>query len=260
MKRIDKIACAMLLTVLAVSTLSAGGVARAANVLVTDVSKDQISIRTNFAGEQLLLFGAIDTAPYGAVDGIVVVLRGPGEKVTLRKKQKRFGIWVNGASYQFGPLPSFYAIASSAPLARLAPRQELQKLRIGTNALAANSLTPGVTAQEKAEALAAYQRLKKADLLFATRDDAVEIIDEKLFRAEISLPAGMPVGRYVTEFFAFKGGRLVGYQTGELPVDIVGAGHILNRAAYDTPLVYGLSGVAMALFMGWAVAVVFRRR
>lgn len=234
--------------------------AEAANVLVTDVSKDQISIRSNFAGEQLLLFGAIDTAPYGAVDGIVVVLRGPGENVTLRKKQKRFGIWINGVSYQFGPLPSFYAVASSAPLAQLAPPTELRQWGIGAEIVTAQNAPIASEAAQQQEALAAYRRLKRADDLFASRPDAVEIIDEKLFRAEINLPAGMPVGRYVTEFFAFKDGRLVGYQTGELPVDIVGAGHILSEAAYDTPLLYGLSGVAMALFMGWAVAVVFRRR
>ena len=234
--------------------------AQAANVLVTDVSKDQISIRSNFAGEQLLLFGAIDTAPYGAVDGIVVVLRGPGENVTLRKKQKRFGIWINGVSYQFGPLPSFYTVTSSAPLDQLAPPAELRQWGIGAEIVTAqNAATAGESTRQH-EALAAYRRLKQADDLFAARPDAVEIIDEKLFRAEINLPAGMPVGRYVTEFFAFKDGRLVGYQTGELPVDIVGAGHILSQAAYDTPLLYGLSGVAMALFMGWVVAVVFRRR
>ena len=63
-----------------------------ANVLVTDLSKDQISIRGGFTGETLLLFGAIDPTPHGPVDGVVVVLRGPGENVTLRKKQKSFGI------------------------------------------------------------------------------------------------------------------------------------------------------------------------
>jgi hypothetical protein len=73
-----------------------------ANVLVTDLSKDQISIRGDFAGETLLLFGAIDPAPHGVVDGVVVILRGPGENITLRKKQKTLGIWVNQAAYPIG--------------------------------------------------------------------------------------------------------------------------------------------------------------
>ena len=234
--------------------------AKAANVLVTDISKDHISIRSNFTGESLLLFGAIDTSIYGPVDGIVVTLRGPNENVMLRKKQKQFGIWVNDAAYKLGPLPGFYAVVSSQPLSALMPFDEQQARGIGTESLQANLLNGTAGEEEKDEALAAFIRLKEKDALFDTRSDRVEIISGKLFRAEINLPAGMPVGRYVSEFFAFKNGRLVGYQTGELPVDIVGAGHILHQAAYDMSLIYGIAGVVMALIMGWGVAVLFRRQ
>ena len=109
------------LALMALMTLTAP-VAQA-NVLVTDLSKDQISIRGDFTGETLLLFGAIDPTPHGPVDGVVVVLRGPGESVTLRKKQKSFGIWVNQQAYRMGPLPGFLATVSSAPLSDLAPAE-----------------------------------------------------------------------------------------------------------------------------------------
>ncbi|MGI9438310.1 MAG: TIGR02186 family protein [Parvibaculales bacterium] len=244
---------------LSVSGLFLNSAARA-NVLVTDLSKDKISIRGDFAGETLLLFGAIDPAPYGPVDGVVVVLRGPGENVILRKKQKRFGIWANQRAYSMGPLPGFLATVSSAPLAKLAPPEERRQLSIGAEQLTANLLSGRADENEQSAALAAYVRLKRNDALFSENPSAVEIIDERLFRAEINLPAGMPVGRYVTEFFAFKNGRLVGYHTGELPVDIVGAGHILGEAAHKQSLLYGLSGVALAVFMGWGVAALFRRR
>lgn len=240
--------------------LSVPNTGQAANVLVTDVSKDHISIRTDFTGESLLLFGAIDTSVYGPVDGVVVSLRGPGENVILRKKQKQIGIWVNGKAYEMGPLPGFYAVVSSDDLPALMPIDEQKKRGIGTAGLEANFVSGAVGPAERAEALAAFIRLKQADGLFAERSDKVEIINDKLFRAEITLPAGMPVGRYVTEFFAYQNGRLVGYQTGDLPVDIVGAGHILNRAAYEMSFLYGLAGVVMAMMMGWGVAVLFRRQ
>jgi uncharacterized protein (TIGR02186 family) len=229
------------------------------NVLVTDVSKDQISIRSNYSGETLLLFGAIDTQPYGEVDGVVVVLRGPAQDITLRKKNKQFGIWINGPAYRLGDLPSFYAVASSRPLADLLPRARRAELGIGADVLKASTLDSAQNDPEQ-EATQAFLRLKQNANLFAAQSDAVEIIREKLFRAEINLPAGMPVGAYTTEFFAFKDGALIGYQIGELPVDIVGAGHILHEAAYNMSLIYGLFGVALAVFMGWAVAIIFRRR
>lgn len=234
--------------------------AQAANVLVTDISKDHISIRSNFTGESLLLFGAIDTSIHGPVDGIVVTLRGPGENIVLRKKQKQVGIWVNGAAYEMGPVPGFYTVVSSRPIDTLTTPDELVARGIGTQSLKGRLLKGARDKAEEQQVFDAFIRLKEKDALFATRSDRVEIINEKLFRAEINLPAGMPVGRYVTEFFAFKNGRLIGYQTGELPVDIVGAGHILGEAAHKLSLLYGLSGVALAVFMGWGVAVIFRRR
>lgn len=249
-----------LLTILFYVLLAPVSVASAANVLVTDISKDHISIRSNFTGESLLLFGAIDTSIYGPVDGIVVTLRGPNENVMLRKKQKQLGIWVNGAAYEMGPLPGFYAVVSSQKLDALMALDEQKARGIGTQSLKANLLNGTAAEAEKSEALAAFIRLKERDALFDTRSDRVEIISDKLFRAEINLPAGMPVGRYVTEFFAFKDGRLIGYQTGELPVDIVGAGHILHQAAYERSFLYGVSGVLLAVFMGWGAAFLFRRR
>ena len=178
-----------------------------------------------------MLFGAIDPTPHGPVDGLVVVLRGPG-KASLCAKTKSFGIWVNQQAYRMGPLPGL-ATVSSAPLSDLAPAEERRQLNIGAAQLDAALLSGTASAREKQEALQAFVRLKTADALFDENAQAVEIIDDRLFRAEIKLPAGMPVGRYVTEFFAFKNGRVVGYRTGELPVDIVGAGHILGEAAHN---------------------------
>ena len=138
-----------------------------ANVLVTDLSKDQISIRGDFAGETLLLFGAIDPAPHGVVDGVVVILRGPGENITLRKKQKTLGIWVNQAAYPMGPLPGFLAVVSSAPLVDLIPDEERRLLNIGADKLQANMLRGTPTDEEQRAALAAFIRLKQKDRLFA---------------------------------------------------------------------------------------------
>ena len=112
---------------------SAVSAAKAANVLVTDISKDHISIRSNFTGESLLLFGAIDTSIYGPVDGIVVTLRGPNENVMLRKKQKQFGIWVNDAAYKWDRCPDFMPWSARIPQC-LNVFDEQQARGIGTRA------------------------------------------------------------------------------------------------------------------------------
>ena len=89
-------------------------------MLVPDISSRSVEIRYSFTGAQLLLFGAIlypgGRAPARPAD-IVVVLRGPVEPIVVREKQKIAGIWMNADSNRFRSAPSFYAVASSRPIA-----------------------------------------------------------------------------------------------------------------------------------------------
>ena len=90
-------------------------------ILVPEVSQHQIRVRQGFTGTDLLLFGAV-LDPSGTWIGrehdIVVVLKGPTLPVQMREKQKIAGIWINADSTDFRSVPSFYALASSRPIAR----------------------------------------------------------------------------------------------------------------------------------------------
>ena len=57
-------------------------------------------------------------APPTAPADIAVVLRGPVQPILVREKQKIAGIWMNADSNRFRSAPSFYAVASSRPIAR----------------------------------------------------------------------------------------------------------------------------------------------
>ena len=93
-----------LFAVLAIAVLTMA----ATPILVPEVSQDRISIRGDFNGAQLLLFGAI-TYPPGTRNtdqaDIVVVLKGPVESIVVREKQQIAGIWINAASSEFRSAP-----------------------------------------------------------------------------------------------------------------------------------------------------------
>ena len=91
-------------------------------VLVPDISARQVQISYRFSGAQLLLFGAI-SYPDGRLPArpadVAVVLRGPVQPILVREKKKIAGIWMNADSNRFRSAPSFYAVASSRPIADL---------------------------------------------------------------------------------------------------------------------------------------------
>jgi uncharacterized protein (TIGR02186 family) len=103
---------------------------RRANSLVADLSQHLVAITTGFVGTDVLLFGA--TAEPGDV---VVIVRGPDRPVVVHRKSRVLGVWVNTAKVTFDRAPSFYAIASSRPLAEVAPVTVLARHQMGLDNL-----------------------------------------------------------------------------------------------------------------------------
>ena len=250
-----------------------GGTAQkdSANALVADLSKDQIRVASNFTGEKILLFGAIEGTGTDGASDVVVVVRGPSENFTLRRKKRMAGIWINAEARTLGPLPGYYAVASTRPLTDIAPVSERAKHQIGPEHLRFSLLdqTPEAAAAPNTGSYSgprdialyheSFVRIKSGQNLYSVDPDGVRIIADRLFRAELTLPSGLPFGTYITEFFLFEKGRVVGYQTGELSVATTGLEQWLRITAHNMPLLYGLFGVFIAGFMGWGVATLFRR-
>ena len=117
--------------------------AQAEPKLVPGVSQRQVEIRYSFTGAELLLFGAI-LYPGGRVPDdpadIVVVVKGPVEPIIVREKQKVAGIWMNVESERFRSAPSFYAVASSSPLAEMVDDRIAAIYELGVDNL---QLSPG---------------------------------------------------------------------------------------------------------------------
>ena len=110
-------------------------------VLVPDVSQRDIEIQYSFTGANLLLFGAI-LYPGGRLPDddkptdIVVVVKGPVQSILVREKQKLAGLmWVNASRLRYRSAPSFYAIASSKPIARMLDARTRAIYELGLSSL-----------------------------------------------------------------------------------------------------------------------------
>ncbi|NNJ67196.1 MAG: hypothetical protein HKP54_04090, partial [Boseongicola sp.] len=89
-----------------------------AEEVVAGLSQDSVQITTNFDGSEILIFGAVKRAaplPDGPPLQVIVTVQGPQAPITIRRKDKRFGIWVNNAAVEVDAAPSYYAVATSAP-------------------------------------------------------------------------------------------------------------------------------------------------
>ena len=93
--------------------------AAAQEQVVAGLSRDAVAITANFTGSEILIYGAVKRQapiPEGAPLDVIVTLESPARAVTIRKKERRAGIWMNTEAVPVGAAPGFYAVASSAPL------------------------------------------------------------------------------------------------------------------------------------------------
>jgi uncharacterized protein (TIGR02186 family) len=236
--------------------------AQAEPKLVPDISARSIEIRYSFTGAQLLLFGAI-LYPGGRVPrkpaDVIVVLKGPVEPILMRQKQKIAGIWMNADSTRFRSAPSFYAVASSAPVRELVDERTAAIYELGLQDL---QLSPGGGALPDKERRfeAGLLDLRKRQGLYAEHPHGVEISEGVLYRARIAIPSQVPVGTYTAETFLVSNGKVIAAATREIEIGKSGFERFVALAARRHGFLYGLAAVLMSLGLGWAAAAAFRRR
>jgi uncharacterized protein (TIGR02186 family) len=231
-------------------------------VLVPDISARQVQIRYSFTGAQLLLFGAVvypgGRPPNRPVD-IAVVLRGPVQPILVREKQKIGLIWMNADSNRFRSAPSFYAVASSRPISQLLDERTAAIYELGLHNL---QLSPGGGALPEKERRfeAGLLDLRKRQALYGEYPRGVQIIDGVLYRAAITIPSQVPVGTYTAETFLIDRDKVIAAATRDIQINKSGFERFVALAARRHEFLYGLTAVAMSLFLGWAAAALFRRR
>ena len=230
--------------------------------LVPDISARSIEIRYSFTGAQLLLFGAIlypgGRVPRNPAD-VVVVLKGPVEPILVRQKQKIAGIWMNADSNRFRSAPSFYAVASSAPVRSLVDERTAAIYELGLQDL---QLSPsgGALPEKERQFEAGLLDLRKRHGLYAELPHGVEISEGVLYRARISIPSQVPVGTYTAETFLVDDGKVIAAATKEIEIGKSGFERWVALMARRQALLYGLASVLLSLGLGWAAAATFRRR
>jgi uncharacterized protein (TIGR02186 family) len=240
------------LAALLVLSLLCWGSAASAEGLVADLTSHLIAITTGFTGASVVLFGATD----GPGD-VIVAVRGPEREMTVRRKSRVAGIWVNTQQVTFANLPSFYAVVASRPMADiLSPAAAaFYRLGIANLKLAAATPAPSVVVDAFRTAL---ERTQQEAGLFVDRMGKVDFLGERLFRTTITFPANVPTGTYLVEVFLVRDKDIVSGQTTPLVVSKVGVDAAVFEFSARQPGFYGAIAVLTAVVAGWLASLPFR--
>ncbi len=228
--------------------------------VVLGLSQDRVSITANFDGSEILIFGAVKREapiPEGPPLEVIVAVSGPSEPVTVRRKERKFGIWVNTDSVLVDLAPSFYAVATSAPLDEVLTNTEDLRHSVSIDKavrlVGADMNISG--AQDFAKAVV---RIRESEGLYSIREDTVAVDEQTLFRTSIEMPADLTEGDYAARIFLTRGGRVVSQFETTIDVRKVGLERFLYNMSRQQPIWYGLMSLVIAIAAGWGASTAFR--
>jgi len=222
------------------------------DAIVADLSNHLIAITGGFTGASVVLFGARD----GPGD-IIAVVKGPEREMTVWRKGKIAGIWVNAESMTFANVPSFYAVAASRPLDEAVLPDTAALYRIGTANLKLES-KPAMTGERVKRFAQALIEEQQSVGLIATEIGKISFLGERLFRATITFPTNVPTGTYLVQVFLARDRDIVGGQTTPLIVSKVGIDAEVSDFATRESAAYGAIAVLTAVVAGWLASLPFR--
>ncbi len=226
------------------------------DALVSDIEDKVVEITSNFNGSELFIFGSREmnkNIAEGIKSGIIIEVIATAKTRKIRKKERRFGIWINDDEKVLEGVPDFYYINSSDNIEELLSEDEITNNDIGImNHLAKNN-------DVNSDFIKALIRIKKRKNLYQFKEGDLEFKNGTLFSTKVTLPNNIGEGFYVIKTHLTDGTNVTSVDKQLLVVKKIGLGNFLFEMAHKTPLIYGIFSILVALFAGWAASETFRR-
>ena len=230
-----------------------------AESVVLGLSQNEIAITTSFDGSEILVFGAVKRdvpVPDGPELEVIVTVAGPSVPVMVRRKDKRFGIWVNTDAVEVDEAPSFYAIATSGLLNEVLSDTDDLRYKISVPR-AIRSVGAPMSISDASQFTDALIRIRESTRLYQLQENHVVVDEQTLFRGRIELPAALTEGAYVTRIFLTREGKVISTYETTIDVHKVGLERWLFGLSREQPFLYGLMSLAIAISAGWGASAAF---
>ena len=105
----------------------------------------------------------------------------------------------------------------------------------------------------------AFLRINMQRGLYREATNGITFLAPLLFRADITLPAGVPVGSYEVDVRLFADGALIARAPSAFEVYKAGLEQFVSTTSRSHGLLFGIVTAIMTLAVGWFGSVIFRR-
>ena len=227
----------------------------AQNQIVADLSQENVKISTDFQGAKILLFGAYDGEKG---DDIIVIVTGPKGLVTVQKKEKIFGVWVNTKKVNYINAPKYLSISSNRKIEEILNKKTQKISEIGLNNFNIR-IQPGIKVENEKQWRQALTRNMLKSNLWSVNENSVSLNKDALFRSFLELPSNVITGQFEVKILHYRNSKLVSQQINSINVSKSGISAEIYDIAQNYSTLYGIFAVFLAILVGWGSNLVFRK-
>lgn len=226
--------------------------------LTVNTAKNHIKIRALYHGDTVSLSGRTDP---GA--DLVIKIASTESATTLRQKGKVGFFWLNTVKLKFAHVPHLYLLYSSHDPKNILEQAELDKYIIGYPSLGKHaSITPVKDESEKTKWFNEFIKFKEASGLYGINLNSISITQkggQELYNINIDWPYQIPPGDYKATVYEIKDGKVVGKADTGISVKQDGLVKIIADMASKNGAMYGIMSIIIALVVGFAIGLIFKK-
>jgi uncharacterized protein (TIGR02186 family) len=249
------------ITLLAALLLLPLAAVRPAQALTCKVNPNTVAINLGYHGATLSVSGE-NTAG----DELIIRIGNAAGETHYKYMGKAGGFfWMKKGNVSFKNVPGVYLLYTSRDIEHLLDPAGQKTNLIGYEALKA--ATEMETASDELNGNEAkwkeeFIRFKEHQKLYAIRSGTITRqhgAASDTYQAEIAWPYQAPPGTYTVEVMAVRNGQVAERAETSFSVARTGVVAWLSNLAFNSPAVYGIMAVVIAIIAGFAVGMVFRK-
>tara|TARA_Y100000768_G_scaffold383588_1_gene366037 strand:- start:466 stop:1212 length:747 start_codon:yes stop_codon:yes gene_type:complete len=219
-----------------------------------DLSEDNIEIKTDFDGKEIIIFGLLQDS-YNTL----LTIKGPLSKMKIQKKERLFGVWINNKQITYSNIPTLFFLSSSSEIDEILPdsiqiNDDLNFDKILNNKTFDQNF---IFENDQKTWNENFVRIKKKQLFY--KEFEMKIFKDKLFQTSVFFPPNTIPGIYYVDIYYIKHKTIMNKDQKKIIVKKTGIGSDIYEFARKRAATYGVFVIIFSVLSGLIAATLFRR-
>ena len=219
-----------------------------------DLSEDNIEIKTDFDGKEVIIFGLLQND-----HDTLLTIKGPLSKMKIQKKERYFGVWINNKQITYSKIPTLFFLSSSNMIDDILPNSIQINDDLNFDKILNNKTFNQNFIFENDQELwnENFVRIKKKQLFY--KEFEMKTFKDKLFQTSVFFPPNTIPGIYYVDIYYIKHKTIMNKDQKKIIVRKTGIGSDIYEFARNRAATYGVFVIIFSILSGLIAATLFRR-